>query len=103
MKLNSIREILYRELMIAHILINDPSSDIDGFIIINFLCNFAKALQCFLEFINSMIHQTEVEPAADKILLQLESLFVHIDCLVYQLHILFFAIFERLFSLALVS
>ena len=44
-----------------------------------------------------------MKSAADEVLLQLESLFVHFDCLVYDVHILLFTFFESLFGLSLVS
>ena len=56
--LNWLVEIFDGQLVIAHILVNNSSSDENCFIVRNLFQNLAKALECFLELIRFVVHQS---------------------------------------------
>lgn len=68
--------------MVSHILIYNTTCDVDSFVVIDFLNDFAKALESFLKFIYSMVHQAKMESTTDEIFLKGQSLLVHINSLI---------------------
>ena len=55
--LDGVCEVLDSKLMIAHILVDNTSSYVNGFVIIYLLNHFSKAFKGFLKFVDSMVHQ----------------------------------------------
>ena len=68
--INWLVEIVNSQLMIAHVLINNSSSDKNCFIVWNLLQNLTKALERLLELISFMIHQSQMESTTDEVFLQ---------------------------------
>ena len=56
--LNRLVEIVDGQLVIAHILVHNSSRNENCFIVRNLFQNLAKALECFLELIRFVVHQS---------------------------------------------
>ena len=68
--LNGPVEIVDGKLVVAHILVNDSSSDENCFVVWNLFQDLAEALECFLELICFVVHQAQMESATNEVFLQ---------------------------------
>ena len=67
--LNWLVEIVDGQLVIAHILVHNSSSNENCFIVRNLFQYLTKALECFLELIRFVVHQSQMESATDEVFL----------------------------------
>ena len=89
-------EVVDSELMIAHVLVDESSRNVHGFIFRQLLQHVTVALQCLMELVGSMVHLPEMEPAGYEILRQQQSLLIHFYGFLLQCDILPLWLFHRL-------
>ena len=65
--------------MISHILIDHTSGDINSFVIVDSQKHFWETNESVLEFVEAVVHETKMESTADEVLIQVQSLLVHVD------------------------
>jgi hypothetical protein len=70
--------------VVSHILIHYSSGNEHGFVVWDFLEDFAEAFEGLLELVGFVIHQSQMKTATNKVFLQVQCLLEHLDCLSVQ-------------------
>lgn len=64
--------------MVSHILVNNASRNINRFIIIDSQKHLWKTFERILKFIETVVHETKMESTTDEMLVEIQSLMVHV-------------------------
>lgn len=99
--LDRIVEVCDGQLMIAHICIDNTSCDVNSFIIFNCLENLGETFQSVLKSIYSVVHESQMEPAAHKVLLNLQGLQIPLNGHIDEFRVLLACLTVKMLSLAL--
>lgn len=81
---NSLQEVLNGHLMVAHVVVNDASCNVNSRVILDLDEHLGEALQGLSWLISPVVHQAKMESRADEVLLQPQGLYVGLNGLFIQ-------------------
>jgi hypothetical protein len=67
--------------VVAHVLVGYTSCDVDDFVVGSFGEDLAERLESFLEVLRPLLHQAQMEQAADQVFVQRNGFLELLDCL----------------------
>ena len=71
--------------MVTHVVEDNTTGYVDSRVIFQLRQNLGEALQSLLEVVDAVVHQTQMEPGADEVLLQSQRLQVTFDSFLVQI------------------
>ena len=78
-------EVIDRQLVVAHVVVDNTSSDKDRTVVLDLAQDLREALESVLELTNPMVHQAQVEAGADKSILKMQRLLVGVNRFLVEL------------------